>query len=468
MTTHQSQDSLIQQFQDIVGVSHVISDIKHKESFVTDWRGRYQGNAFAVLKPQTTAQVSDIVKLCAAHNISIIPQGGNTSLCGGATPLKQSAQLQVIINLSQMNHIIEVDTKSNSITVEAGVILDAVIKTVNLHNRYFPLSIGSGGSCQIGGNIATNAGGIHVIKYGMMKDLVLGLEVVLADGSVVDQLYKLYKNNTNFDIKQLFIGSEGTLGIITKAVLKLYPKPNNYITGLVGLDSISQGIDLANKLRQYFACSSFEIIHIGAQEIYNHNFKNEQFPFSNTYLALFEIEQFGDTSDTHMEDLVAAKLLASKIDQTQILIASNLKERNSLWQMRENIPLAEKMYGVMIKHDISLPINKIDDFLNENQKTLLTFYPKAQFVIFGHLGDGNLHYNVYIPGVDVTQYEEHINQLVYLDVHKYQGSISAEHGIGQLKIDWYQLSNPAAYKLAHQIKQVLDPYNRFNPGKIFK
>jgi FAD/FMN-containing dehydrogenase len=446
----------------IVGQNQVITDPVQQHAYLRDWRGRYKGQALAVVKPQTTDQIVKLVRLCQLNSISIIPQGGNTSLCGGATPLDQSFPSQIVVNFSLMNKILAIDIENNSITVEAGCTLSQIIKYAEKHKRYFPLSIASEGSCQIGGNIATNAGGIHVIKYGMVRDMVLGLEIVLPDGRIINQLNCLRKNNSYLDLKQIFIGSEGTLGIISKAVLKLYPVPLGYVTGLISVKSISQAIELLNILSVHFSVCAFEIIGQTMQQIYNAKFTANQIPLSDAWVILFELQT---------PDLDNAIELISKIglDTQQLIINDNLTLRNKLWQIRENLPVAEKMYGVAVKHDISLPISRIEEFILLNQKNIKKSYPEAQIIIFGHLGDGNLHYNVQLATqAETVSQENNINQIVYTDVLSLGGSISAEHGIGQLKLSWYKDSSDLnSYNLAGQIKQLLDPNNLFNPNKIF-
>jgi FAD/FMN-containing dehydrogenase len=456
------ENDLLAKLAIIVGKDHVITDLTQQLTYLADWRGRYEGYAFAVVKPQTTNQIVELIKFCQINNIKIIPQGGNTSLSGGATPSNQMEIRQIVINLSLMNKILSIDTQNNSITVQAGCTLAQIIQQAEAHQRYFPLSIASLDSCQIGGNIATNAGGIHVIKYGMMRDMVLGLEVVLADGKILNGLNGLRKNNSYLDLKQLFIGSEGTIGIITKAVLKLYPKPTDYVTGLMGVKTIPQAINLLNQLSVYFSVCAFEIIGKTMQEIYNTNFGANKLPLGDDWVILFELE-------TNNVDGTLDLLSKCELDVERLIISDNLTSRDDLWQIRENLPVAEKMHGVAIKHDISLPISKIEQFIKLNEKNIQNYYSNAQIIIFGHLGDGNLHYNIQLATREETIAEENnINQIVYTDVLNLGGSISAEHGIGQLKKFWYkQAVDSVSYNLAKQIKQLLDPKNLFNPGKIF-
>ncbi|MBP9742689.1 MAG: FAD-binding oxidoreductase [Burkholderiales bacterium] len=457
---------LISQLSQILSIDGIISDPLKKKPFETEWRSRYSNSALAVVFPNSIEQIQQLIYFCQSNQIGIVPQGGNTSTSVGAIPLNLS-QLQIIINLSRLNRIIEINKANHSIIVEAGCTLHQVQTAAMNTNLYFPLSIGSEGSCQIGGNIATNAGGIHVIKYGMMRNLTLGLEAILPNGKIVNQLCQLRKNNINFDLKQLFIGSEGTLGIITKACLKLFPPIIEYFTGLVGISDINQAINLLNELSKHYSVCAFEIINRTTQQIYNTHFSRDSFPICNNWLILFELEinsNFNiNTFNSLMQEL--------NLDLELIIVANTEKERQALWHKRENIPLAEKMAGVAIKHDISLPINNIEQFITVNKKKLITKYPNAQIIIFGHLGDGNLHYNIQLGGsayTDNLQIENEINTLVYEDVYRYSGSFSAEHGIGSLKKSWMiKYYDPGSYQLAKQVKDLLDPNNILNPGKIF-
>ncbi len=455
-------EDFIDRIRHIVGKNGILTS--DKKPFETDWRSRYSNPSIAVLFPETIEQISAIIKTCNIYQIGIVPQGGNTSLCGGSVP-SAGDRAQIILNLGRLNKIISIDSNNQSITVEAGCTLLAVSEYAKNHGLYFPLSMGSEGSCQIGGNIATNAGGIHVVKYGMMRDLVLGIEAIMPDGTIISQLHGLRKNNTFFDLKQLFIGSEGTLGVITKATLKLYPLPQNYFTAMCGLNDLDSACKLLNLLKQYYSICAFEIINLLTQQIYNKHFPPME--LSAPWIILFEIET---GSGFVLEELID-KLDSLTINLNSVILASNESERQHLWNIRENIPLAEKMEGFAVKHDISLPISNIDGFIKTNESNILQHYPDAQIIIFGHLGDGNLHYNIQFTNMSYTELqriETKINQLVYTDVYKFKGSFSAEHGIGMLKKHWLsKYYDSSSYQLALSIKNLLDSENILNPGKVF-
>lgn len=455
-------NNILLQLQQIVGESYLIT--KATEHYTHDWRNRYKGDAYAVVKPQTCDQLQKIIILCHKNKIKIIPQGGNTSMCGAAVPLEKSPYSQIVVNLEKLNKIIAIDTQNNTIIVEAGCTLDKVINTAARNNRYFPLSMGSQGSCQIGGALATNAGGIHVLKYGMMRDLTLGLEVALANGTILEQLNLLYKNNTYIDLKHIFIGCEGTLGIITKAVLKLYPLPHKLFTGLIGVKTIAQAINLLHSLKQEFNLCAFEIIHESAQQLYDDYFVKIRLPLRDKWLILFEIE----CNKFMTLDMLLQVVTNEEINLNQSIITDDSLQRKYLWQIRENIPIAEKMYAIAVKHDISLPIGSIDDFLQTCYYRLSSRHPQVQVIVFGHLGDGNLHYNVLLDSDEQTlQHEDSINSIVYSTLIELHGSIAAEHGIGQLKKNWLRkTSDKAQYQLLLELKSLLDPNNLFNYGKV--
>jgi len=460
---------IIKELENICGISNIISNHTQMSSYLTDWRNRYMGNAIAVAFPKNTQEIETLVKYCLNNHIAITPQGGNTSTCGGATPFTNYEKPQIIINLARMNKAIEVDKINQSITVEAGCTLEQVQLAAEKHGLYFPLCLASQGSCQIGGNIATNAGGVHVLKYGMMRDLTLGIEAVLANGKFINLDSKLRKNNTYLDVKQLLIGSEGTLGIISKATLKLYPIPFDLITFLIGINNLDQALSLLSLLRGSYLNNvcAFEIIKKDSQDIYNKYFSAEPLPFTAEWLILGELEI---NADFNLDSFISL-IDSIRISLEKTSIASSIKERQYLWSIREKIPLAEKQHGYAVKHDISLPLGKIDEFLSINMPKLTNAVPNGYFSIFGHLGDGNLHYNLGINGAskeDVEKLEELISPIVYNDVVALKGSIAAEHGIGQAKKYWFQRFCPAEnYQLLKAIKELLDPYYLFNPGKIF-
>lgn len=462
-------DSILKQLYQICGQDNVIDNPQLTNPYTHDWRKRYHGSAIAVVFPENEQQVQELVHFCLSSQIAIIPQGGNTSTCGAATPLSNYNKPQLIINLQRMNKIISLDCDNYSLTVEAGCTLQQVQDYVNAHGLYFPLSLASQGSCQIGGNLATNAGGVQVLKYGMIRDLTLGLRAVLANGETLDGLTALRKDNTYLDLKQLLIGSEGTLGIITHASLKLFPIPPAYCTLMFPVTSIAQALQLLHQLKAYYTnnVSAFEIIKRDSWQIYQNYFEFRHELCEAPWSILCEIEV---NNDFVLENLLTL-LEQSEIDLNQSIIASSESERQSLWQLREQIPLAEKQYGYAAKHDISLPLSQIEDFVISNSAKLKELEPRGYFSIFGHLGDGNLHYNFGIAGVDsqqISALEKSVNPVVYQDVIVRGGSISAEHGIGQSKKHWFEkFCDPVSYQLMQQIKQQLDPLNLFNPGKMF-
>ena len=462
-------DPILNQLYQICGQDNVIDNPQLTNPYTTDWRKRYHGSAIAVVFPQTQLQIQELVRFCQAQQIAIIPQGGNTSTCGAATPLSDYNKPQLIVNLQRMNQIIDFDSANYSITVEAGCTLQQVQDYASEHGLYFPLSLASQGSCQIGGNLATNAGGVQVLKYGMIRDLTLGLRAVLANGEVLDGLTALRKDNTYLDLKQLLIGSEGTLGIITHATLKLLPIPPAYCTLMFPVSGIAQALQLLQQLKTYYTnnVSAFEIIKRDSWQIYQNYFDFKHEICDAPWSIICEIEI---NNDFALENLLTL-LEQSEIDLNQSIVASSEQERQYLWQLREQIPLAEKQHGYAAKHDISLPLSQLEDFVTSTSAKLKEIEPRGYFSIFGHLGDGNLHYNFGLAGADnkqIIELEQLVNPIVYQDVIARGGSISAEHGIGQSKKEWLQqFCDPVSYRLMLQLKQQLDPSNLLNPGKIF-
>lgn len=469
----QSIEAFIQQCQEIIGTDHVYVLDKDKEPYLIDWGKRFIGLAKAVLKPKNTQEVAALVKLCQSHGISIVPQGGNTGLCGGATP--DNSGNSVVMSTARMNVVRNIDLENAAITVEAGVILSHAQEAAVAVGKLFPLSLAAEGSCTIGGNLATNAGGIQVLHYGNMRDLTLGLEVVTATGEIYNGLRSLRKDNTGYALKDLYIGSEGTLGIITAATLKLYPLPQSKATALVGLANIESAIDLIELSR--VTCNAnltaFELISTRALSLVTKAIQNfdSLIKTASGWAVLLEFSSMEDgvKSQTHMETLLSEAFELGLI--TDAIIASSLQQSKELWSVRETIPEAQLRLGTIIKHDISLPISALPSFIASTGIQLQKHYPNAHTIIFGHLGDGNLHYNLAPNSPELSGWIEgnriSINQLIHDEVYKYSGSFSAEHGIGQSKKDELPLRKSVIeIELMRTIKTALDPNNIMNPGKV--
>ncbi|WP_028454077.1 FAD-binding oxidoreductase [Chitinilyticum litopenaei] len=437
------------------------------DGYLLDQRRRYQGKALAVVRPRTTAEVSATLALCHQHRIPVVPQGGNTSLCGAATP--DDSGRAIVLSLSRMTGIEQLDPDNNTITVAAGSTLAAVQQAARAAGRLFPADWAAAASCQIGGALATNAGGINVLRYGNMRDLTLGLEVVLADGTVWNGLRGLRKDNTGYDLKQLFIGSEGTLGVITRAVLRLYPRPTAHATALVHVAHPRAALELLRGLQASVGdrITSFELISAPCMTLLARHCPQLPQPFQPApeWMVLVELADGGD-SDALTERLVEALVTLGFEDA---LLAQNPSQSAAFWALRESIPEAQRLEGVSIKHDISVPISSIPDFLDECGAALQAAYPNILIIAFGHLGDGNLHYNLFLPDHSNAVYaeEERINAIVYAQVARRQGSFSAEHGVGQLKRHLLaRYRDPVEIALMRQLKQALDPQNLLNPCKV--
>lgn len=465
-------DELLLTLADVVGSSHVLTGAE-AAPYLEDWRGRYHGQARAVAKPGNTAEVAAIVALCREAGVPVVPQGGNTGLCGGATPLTDGGA--VVVNVSRLNRIRAVDALDGSICVDAGCTLAQVQAAAQAVDRLFPLSLASGGSCEIGGNISTNAGGVHVLRYGNTRDLVLGLEVVLPDGRIWNGLGGLRKDNTGYDLKQLFIGAEGTLGIVTAAVLKLFPRPCSRAVSWIALADPEAALSLLARLRS--ACgdrvTAFELIGQTALELVLRHIPDstDPLPKHRGWAALLEL---ADTvADANLDALLEAEL-AHAMEQGWALdaaVATSLGQIEALWRLRENISEAQKIDGYSIKHDISVPVSKIPAFLREAEQALRKAYPEVRTVVFGHFGDGNLHYNLSLPDAEqnarLQARAEEINRVVYDLVAAHRGSISAEHGIGQLKrAALRRYKDPLELELMARLKEAIDPQGLMNPGKV--
>ena len=463
--------ALLDGLAQIIGSDNILSDPAQSAAYLEEPRGLFASDCLAIVKPASTEQVSACVKLCSAQNISIVPIGGNTGLCGGAVANSR----QIILSLERLNNIRQIDTQNYSITVESGCILENIQSTAEDHNRLFPLSLGAQGSCQIGGNLATNAGGINVLHYGNARDLCLGIEVVLPSGEIYADLGGLRKDNTGYSLKHLFIGSEGTLGIITAATLKLFPKPVESVTALIALSDIPAAIALYDTVREASSdrVTTFELIPQIAIEFTSRHYADQTAPFDtpHAWYVLVVIHS------THPEPALAdafSNALETAFENGQIadaLIAQNIAQEKQFLALREKLVLAQKLEGASIKHDISVPISRIADFIGQAEQAVQKIVPGARPYPFGHLGDGNIHYNISQPvGMDAALYmqkREAVHEAVLEIVDKLGGSFSAEHGIGILKTELIErYKGKTAYNTMRSIKHALDPKNIMNPGKV--
>jgi FAD/FMN-containing dehydrogenase len=442
-------------------------------SHYKDWRGRYAGEALAVVFPADTRQVSEVVKLCAASKVAIVPQGGNTSLCGASVPLAHGGK-QIVINLSRMNRIRALDATNYTMTVEAGCKLAALYEAPEQADRIFPLGLTAiAPHCEIGGNLSTNAGGINVLRYGNARDLVLGLEVVLPDGRIWNGLRSLRKDNSGYDLKHLFIGAEGTLGIITAAVLKLFPRPKSVATACIAVRDPAAAVALLAHLRATCGdkISGFEIISRSCLDLVFKHIADTHEPFATKHEWIV-ITQLADVLPAPLDTPLryALNTFGSGIIESEI--TTNKDDAERWWKLRKNIAEAQKAEGISIKHDVSVPISRVADFIAQASAALRNAWPGIRIVAFGHLGDGNIHYNASMPDTAlnkafIEQHEHDVHRIVYEVVAQLDGSISAEHGLGQLKreeITHYK--SALELELMRDIKRTLDPHGLMNPGKV--
>ena len=455
-----------------IGATHVIDTPSDMAAYLTDWRGRFTGAARAVLRPGNTAEVASLVRLCAAHGVPIVPQGGNTGLVLGSVPDASGAA--VVLSLIRLNRIRQIDPVNNTATVEAGVILQHLQMAAAEAQRLFPLSLAAEGSCTIGGNLSTNAGGTAVLRYGNTRDLCLGLEVVTPQGEIWHGLRGLRKDNTGYALRDLYIGAEGTLGIITAAVMRLFATPAAELTALVALDTPRHALQLLTlaQARCGAALTGFELMSAVCLQLVATHFPQlpQPLPPAPHYVLL----QISDSeSAAHANRLLEELMQAALADQliSDAVVASSIAQSRALWALREHIPLAQAAEGKNIKHDVALPISAIGEFIAHTDDLLQAAFPDCRMVTFGHLGDGNLHYNVSPPignsDVAFLASQPEINRIVHDSVHGFGGSISAEHGIGALKRDELpRYKSPVELALMRSIKQALDPDNLMNPGKV--
>ncbi len=463
----------IDALRNIVGAEGVLTTPNDIAPYVIDHRRLYQGAALAVVRPRDVAGVARVVAWCHQHAVAVVPQGGNTGYCGGATP--DESGTQIVLALGRLNRVRSVDTGNFSMVAEAGCTLAQVQKSAGDAERYFPLSIGSEGTCQLGGNLATNAGGINVLRYGMMRDLTLGLEVVLADGRLLDTLTTLRKDNTGYDVKGLFIGSEGTLGIITAASLKLFPKPIVRATAFVAVSDVTGAVDLLGVLREASGdrVSSFELVPRVAIDLTTRHVSGVADPVAGAYawyvLCELTSSRDGDPLDAMLEAALREAMDAGLVQDA--VLAQNERQRAAFWRLRESIPEAQRLNGASLKHDVSVPIMQLARFVAEGSAWLQAHVPDGVLVAYGHVGDGNLHFNVsQSRGSDLERFAaraDDVRRAIHDLVHALGGSSSAEHGIGRLKIDELARYAPAVeLELMRAIKRVFDPRGILNPGKV--
>ena len=468
--------SLVEHLAAIVGHRHVIASGEDQSPYLVDWRGRYRGQACAVVKPGSTAEVAAVVELCAKRGFAIVPQGGNTGMCGAATP--DGGERNVVVRMDRMCCIRDANPLANTITVEAGCILAAVQAAAEAIDRFFPLSLGAEGSCQIGGNIATNAGGTAVLRYGPTRDLVLGLEAVLPDGRIFHGLRALRKDNTGYDLKQLLIGSEGTLGIITAAVLKLYAPPRSTALALLKLQSVEQALEVMRLLRDAAGdrLGSLEIMSRGQIEVIAETVPHVAIPFDLTTPWYLIVELTDSLAGVELREPLEAVLVkafeAKLIDDA--LVASSEAQANAIWAVRHSVSEGNKRSGYVVSHDSVVPLERQADFAANVERRIVAAVPDARVVMHGHIGDGNIHMIAILDPAHCSDPKatdalvRQINQIVDDETTAQDGAISAEHGIGVTnRLRLARVGDPFEIDLMKRIKTLIDPANLMNPGKIF-
>ncbi len=469
------QNALIDQLKTIVGSTYVLVD-GDLSAYELDWRKRSRGKALAVVRPASTLEVAAVVKACAASGVSIVTQGGNTGLVGGSIP--DETGHQVVLSLGRLNTVRSIDTANLTMAVDAGCILQNVQDAAEKAGFLFPLSLAAEGSCTIGGNLATNAGGTQVVRYGNARDLCLGVEVVTAQGEVWHGLSGLRKDNTGYDLRDLFVGSEGTLGIITAATLKLYPMPAARLTAWAAVPSMAHAVTLLGLAHKHLGAglTGFEVMGQFALSLVAKHYPQQRVPLWQDAPYCVLLENSDHESETHAREQFE-RLLETAFEDgcvSDAVVAENLTQANQLWHIRESIPLAQAEEGLNIKHDISIAVSRIPEFVATTDALLTATIPGVRLVNFGHLGDGNLHYNVQAPAEGdskafLRDREGDVNTIVYDSVARFDGSISAEHGVGSLKLDKLEHhKSPVALGMMRAIKQALDPQGVMNPGRVVR
>jgi len=445
------------------------------EPYLTDHRRLYQGRALAIALPRTVSEVTGLLAFCNDHHIGVVPQGGNTSYCGGATP--DESGRQIVVSLSRLRRVRQLDPLNYSIVAEAGCVLADLQRAADEAQRFFPLSLGSEGTCQLGGNLSTNAGGVHVLRYGMMRDLVLGLEVALADGRLLSSLGTLRKDNTGYDVKSLFLGAEGTLGIITAASLKLFPKLRAFATAFAAVPDPRAAVALLARLRDASGdrVSSFELIPRIAVDLTVRHIPGVRDPLDAPHPWYVLCELTSSRAADPLEDLLQQSLAAA-LDEKLVSdagVARNERDRAAFWKLRETIPEAQSRDGGSLKHDVSVPVASIPDFIDQGARWLTDNVPDGRLVSYGHVGDGNLHFNLnQAPGADRAAFLARaaaVKRAIHDLVRDFGGSFSAEHGIGRLKVaELERYAPPVELDLMRAIKRALDPNGILNPGKVLR
>jgi FAD/FMN-containing dehydrogenase len=468
-------NALLDELRSVVGAANVLTD-GDLSGWEQDWRKRWRGKALAVVRPGSTQEVAQAVKACAASGVSIVPQGGNTGMVVGSVP--DDSGRQIVLSLRRLDAIREIDKANLTMTVEAGCILQVAQEAAARAGLLFPLSLAAEGSCTLGGNLATNAGGTQVVRYGNARELCLGLEVVTAQGETWEGLSGLRKDNTGYDLRDLFIGSEGTLGVITAATMKLHPMPAARLTAWAAVPSLQDAVGLLGLAHKHLGAglTGFEVMGEFALRLVARHFPQLRVPLLDAAPFAVLLENADHESEAHARAQFE-RLLELALEEGHVVdavVAGNLTQAHQLWHIRESIPLAQAEEGLNIKHDISLPVSAIPEFCQVTDAALTTAISGVRLVNFGHLGDGNLHYNVQAPaGEEAARFleenETRVNAIVFDSVRRYGGSISAEHGIGSLKVDHLpHYKSPIALDLMRAIKRSLDPRNIMNPGRVIR
>lgn len=459
----------------LIGSTGVLTAPEDQAKYLHDWRDRHHGRAACIVLPRSASEVASVLAFCNEQGIPVFPQGGNTSVCGGSVPSEDGAG--VVVSLERLNTIREVNPDDNSITVEAGCVLAAVQEAARAVDRYFPLSLGAEGSCQIGGNLATNAGGTSVLRYGNTRDLVLGIEAVLPDGRVWNGLRTLRKDNSGYDLKNLFIGSEGTLGILTAATLKLFPLAPTTVTAMFALDTIEDAVALGARLAKRFPGElvALELMSLSETEIVLRHIPGSACPLAEPgqWQLIVELSSTA-AAESLTEDLNACveELISGGVVK-DAAVASSEKQRQAIWHLRHNVTEANKREGMGLTHDIAVPIYKIPEFVNVANAMVASQHPGTRVVIVGHIGDGNLHYIVMVPHeqwrgtADKAGCQARLAHDLYDIAVPMGGTFSAEHGIGSLHLqEMAKYKDPVELGLMWQVKRMLDPKGIMNPGRV--